>query len=154
MPCDKADILLAIQAINQNQVSSEYRAALAFNVTRTTLRNQRAGIQSRRDYKPKSKNLTKLEEEAIIAHILELDSQGFAPTLCAVRDMADKLRSKRGAGPVGKHWPRNFVNRTNSLTTRFNRLYDWQRALCEDLDTIQGWFNLVARTKATYGILN
>jgi hypothetical protein len=86
--------------------------------------------------------------------MLELDSRGFAPTLCAVRDMADKLLSKRGAGQVGKLWPRNFVNRTDSLTTRFNRPYDWQRAVCEDPDTISGWFNLVARTKATYGILD
>jgi hypothetical protein len=100
------------------------------------------------------KKLTKLEEEVIVRHILELDSRGFAPTLCAVREMADKLLSERSAGQVGKLWPRNFVNRTDSLTTRFNRPYDWQRALCEDPDTIQGWFELVARTKATYGILD
>ena len=49
-------------------------------------------------------------------------------------------------------WPRNFVNRTDKLTTRFNRPYDWQRALCEDPETIKAWFELVARTKATYGI--
>jgi hypothetical protein len=52
----------------------------------------------------------------IVRHILELDSRGFAPTLDAVRDMADKLLAERGAGHVGKQWPRNFVNQTDSLT--------------------------------------
>jgi hypothetical protein len=88
----------------------------------------------------------------IVRHILELDSRGFAPTLDAVRDMADKLLTERGAGHVGKQWPRNFINRTDSLTTRFNRPYDRQRALCEDPEVIRPWFELVARTKAIYGI--
>ena len=88
----------------------------------------------------------------ITRHILDLDSRGFPPTLNAVQDMADKLLAERGAGQVGKQWPRNFVKRTDSLTTRFNRPYDRQRALCEDPDTIRAWFDLIARTKATYGI--
>ena len=62
----------------------------------------------------------------IVRHILELDSRGFAPILGAVRDMADKLLTERGAGHVGKQWPRNFVNRIDSLITRFNRPYDQQ----------------------------
>jgi hypothetical protein len=51
-----------------------------------------------RNCKPKSKKLTKLEEEVIERHILKLDLQGFAPTLCAVQDIADKLLSKRNSG--------------------------------------------------------
>jgi hypothetical protein len=34
--------------------------------------------------------------------------------------MADKLLAARGAGQVGVYWPRNFIKRTDSLTTRFN----------------------------------
>jgi hypothetical protein len=56
----------------------------------------------------------------IISYILSLDQRGFAPTYAAVRDMADKLLAARGAGQVGFHWPRNFVKRIDSLTTRFN----------------------------------
>ena len=73
-----------------------------YNVPRSTLYSQRAGIAARRDCEPKSKKLTKLEEEVIVRHILELDSRGFAPILDAVRGMADKLLAKRGAGYVGK----------------------------------------------------
>jgi hypothetical protein len=88
----------------------------------------------------------------IISYILDLDRRGFAPTYAAVRDMADKLLAARGADQVGVHWPRNFVKRTDSLTTCFNRAYDRQRALCEDPALIRQWFELVEQTKAKYGI--
>ena len=122
--CAKAGILLIIAAINRAQFQNESLAALTFNVPRTTLCNQHAGIAARRDYEPNSKKLSKLEEEVIVRHILDLDLRGFAPTLGAVRDMADKLLAERGAGKVSKLWLYNFVKRTESLTTRFNRAYD------------------------------
>jgi hypothetical protein len=90
----------------------------------------------------------------IVGHILDLDLRGFAPTYAAVRNMADKLLAARGAGQVGQKWPANFVKRTDSLTTRFNRAYDRQRALCEDPVLIKNWFDLVEQTKAKYGICN
>jgi hypothetical protein len=147
-PCNEADVFLAISAIKRNQFQTGRRAAATYSIPETTLRRRRAGIAARRDCEPKSKKLTKLEEEVIIGHILDLDLRGFAPSLGAVRDMADKLLAERGAGQVGKQWPRNFVNRTDSLTTRFNRPYDRQRALCEDPETMKAWFELVAHTKA------
>lgn len=152
LPYNEADISLAILAMNQNQIQSVNHAAATFNIPESTLRSRRAGTTARRDCEPKSKKLTKLEEEVIVEHILDLDTRGFAPTLGAVRDMANKLLAERSAGHVGQHWPRNFVKRTDSLTTRFNRAYDQQRALCEDPAAIQAWFELVAHTKATYGI--
>jgi hypothetical protein len=88
----------------------------------------------------------------IISYILDLDQRGFAPTYAAIRDMANKLLSARGAVQVGQKWPANFVKRTDSLKTRFNRAYDRQRALCEDPVLIRSWFELVEHTKAKYGI--
>ena len=124
LPYNEASINLAIQAINQEQIQCEYRAALVYNVPQLTLHSQRARIAARRNCKPKSKKLIKLEEEVIIRHILELDSRGFAPILDAVRGIADKLLTKRSASHVSKQWPRNFINQTDSLITRFNRPYD------------------------------
>jgi len=43
LPCNEADILLAISAIDQKQIRSVNRAAVTFNVSETTLRNRRAG---------------------------------------------------------------------------------------------------------------
>jgi hypothetical protein len=151
---DEADIYLAISALNTDQIKTERRAAGTFGVSRATLHRRRVGTLARRDCQPNSKKLTQLEEEVIVKHILDLDSRGFAPTYAAVRDMADRLLAARGAGQVGVHWPRNFVKRTESLTTRFNQAYNRQRALCENPVLIQGWFELVEQTKAKYGICN
>ena len=71
-----------------------------------------------------------------------------------MQEMANKLLTKRGASKVGKNWLGNFVRRTESLTTQFNRLYNLQRALCEDPKTISNQFKLIQRTKAIYGILD
>jgi hypothetical protein len=97
-----------------------------------TMRDRRAGKPARRDCQPNSKKLTQREEEVIIKYILDLDLRGFPPTYSAVRDMADRLLAVRGAGQVGVHWARNFVKRTDSLKTSFNRAYNRQRALCKD----------------------
>jgi hypothetical protein len=43
------------------------------------------------------KKLTNPEEEAIIEHVLDLDSRGFPPSLNDVRYMANKLLAERGA---------------------------------------------------------
>jgi hypothetical protein len=79
---------------------------------------------------------------------------GFAPTYAAVRDLADKLLTARGAGQVCVQRARNFVKRTDSLTMRFNRAYERYRALCEDPALTAGWFKLVEETQARYGICN
>ena len=60
----------------------------------------------------------------VVRHIIDLNSRGFAPILGAIRDIANKLLAKGAAGQVGKQWPRDFVNRTDSLITQFNRPYN------------------------------
>jgi hypothetical protein len=119
-PCNEADILLAISALNQRQIQSVKHTAATYNVPKSTLRDRLAGKAARRDCQPNSKKLTKPKEEAIIAHILDLNSRGFSPSLNAVRDIANKLLAKRGAPPVSIKWLQNFVKRTERLTTRVN----------------------------------
>jgi hypothetical protein len=148
----EADIQLAISSINKKQIQTERAAVQIYNIPRTTLRDRCAGKPTRRDCQPNSKKLPELEEVVIFRHILDLDQCGFAPTYASVRDMADKLLAVRKAGQVGVHWPRNFVKRTDSLTTHFNRAYDRQRARCEDPILIRSWVELVEQTKTKYGI--
>ena len=123
-----------------------------YNVPQSTLRDRRAGKPLRRDCQPNWKKLTGLEEEVIVSYILDLDQSASASTYASVRYMADKLLAAHGGGQVGIHWPRNFVKRTDSLTTRFNRAYERQRALYEDPVLVRSWFELFEQTKAKYGI--
>ena len=97
-------------------------------------------------------NLTKTEEGVVVEHILELITRGFPPKLAAVADMANSLRAERNLGQVGLNWPSIWVKRRREFTMKFNRKYDYKRALCEDPEVIRGWFRLVANIKAKYGI--
>lgn len=151
---DEAAIVLAIQAIDSGGISSVRKAALLFNVSRTTLKRRMDGIRARRDCVPNSSILTKLEEEAIVRYIIDLDSRGFSPSLDEVRDMADTLLKARDASPVGQNWPSTFVRRTRELKTRLNRRRDYQRQKCEDPAIIKPWFVLVKNTIEKYGIVD
>jgi hypothetical protein len=101
---------------------------------------------------PNSRGLDNNKERVIIKHILELDAQGFGPRLADVAAIANSLRAKRNLGHVSTNWPSTFVKRQPELKVKFNRRYDYKRALCEDSGVVQGWFSLVANIKAKYGI--
>jgi hypothetical protein len=143
---------LAIQATIEDRDESERRVVAAFGVPRTTLQRRRNGALPRRDWEPGSKKLTKLEEEALVQRILDLERRGIGATRAMVQDMANDLLAERGGKPVGKHWVDNFKTRTPEIKLKRSRLYNHQQALNEDARVITPWFELVANTKAKYGI--
>ncbi len=151
-PYKEGQLLLAKSAIDRGQIRSNRRSAAIYGIPASTLLDRRNGKPSRRDCEPNSKKLTKLEEEVIIQHILDLDTRGFAPSYRAISDMANHLLSARGGAPVGIKWPTNFVKRTPTIKARLNRKYDYQRAKCEDPIIIGAWFELVRNTLQKYGI--
>lgn len=150
----EARIQLAIQALEQDATLSQKRAAAVYNVSQSTLSTRRAGTTFRRDCTPNSMKLLKTEEEVIVQHVLDLDARGFPPQLRDVKDMADSLLAERHRDPVGQNWAATFVKRQPELQVKFNRKYDYKRALCEDPEVIQDWFRLIENTKAKYGILD
>ena len=80
--------------------------------------------------------LTSTKELVIVQHILKLDEQGYPPRLTNVEDMANSLLAERNQPPVGKNWAGTFVKRRPKLTVKFNRKYDYKRALCKDPEVI------------------
>ena len=98
--------------------------------------------------------LLKTEEEVVVQHVLDLDERGFPPQLAAVKDMADSLLAERHRDPVGQNWAATFVRRQPELKIKFNRKYDYRRALYEDPKAVRGWFQLVENVKAKCGILD
>jgi len=148
----EASVQLAIQALDRKQFKSEKRAAAAYNVPRSTLQRRRAGTQSRRDSQPNSKNLTLLEEEVLVRHVLDRDLRGWGLTKKSVEEMANSLLTARRGKLVGKNWVDNFVNRTPEIKTQWSRSYDRQRALTEDPRVISPWFTLVKSFQEKHGI--
>ena len=150
----EARIIMAIEAIRTFKKISRRKAAIIYDVPESTLRDRMGGRSSRSDTRANGLNLTELEEGVIINHILDRDSRGFSPRQADVEDMANYLRKCRGAKPVGKLWAHRFIQRRPDLKTRFNRVYDFQRALCEDPELIGAWFRLVENMRAKYGVVD
>jgi hypothetical protein len=137
---NEARILLAFRLfkITQNYL---FAALQAFTKSPSVpLQHRQDGIQSRRDYIPKSRKLSDLEEQIIVRFILDLDSRGFPSRLRFVEELANSLLTDRDMLPVGKRWSHNFVKRQPELKTRLFRTYDYQRAKCEDPTIIRGCF--------------
>ena len=148
----ESQIQLALLAIQRNATLSIPRAAAIYSVAESTLRRRLAGKLSRQDSTPNSMRLLVTEEETLCDYILDLDWRGFPVRLSTVKDLADSLLAARNREPVGQNWAKSFVKRRPELRIKFNRKYDYKRALCEDPELIQGWFRLVQNTKAKYGI--
>lgn len=124
-------LLLAIQAIQKQEIPSIREAARRFNVPYTTLLTRLRGVTNRADTRANSYKLTETEEESLLQWILSMDRRGAAPRPAAVREMANLLLAKRGSAaiqPVGEKWVYNFVKRHDKLASRFSRRYDYRRA--------------------------
>ena len=117
---EEGRIDLALHAYTSSQFQSLRRAAVAFNVNHQRLSDRLRGITSRSQTRPNSYKLTATEEQTIIRYILDLNARGFAPRLCEVADMADKLLGIRGRELVGKNWAERFVTRLDKLKIAFN----------------------------------
>ena len=153
-PSKEARVILALEAVRNDENLGLRAAARLYNIPYNTLRDRHAGKPARRDTMPNSRNLTDLEEQTIVQYVVELYTRAFPPRLGSVEDMANQLLHARDAPPVGKRWAYNFVKRQPQLRTRYTRRYDYQRAKCEDPKVISEWFALVRNVKAKYGIVD
>ena len=129
---NESQIQLAIQAIKRNATLSQRRAASIYNVPQKTLSDWLAGKLPRRDYTTNSMRLRLTEDIVIKEYAVDLDAQGFLLRPARLEDKANLLLAARGQPLVGKNWVTSFVRRHPKLWIKFNRKYDYKRALCED----------------------
>ncbi|RJE17767.1 Pogo transposable element, partial [Aspergillus sclerotialis] len=150
-------ILLAISAIQKNEITAIREAARRFAIPESTLRRRLNSRMNRAETRANSHKLTQIEEESLVQWILSMDQRGVAPRPTTVREMANLLLQGRETTPVqtvGEKWVYNFVKRHSELATRFSRRYNYERAKCEDPKAIREWFDCVQRTIVQYGILS
>lgn len=107
----EARIILAIEAIQTSKKLSRRAAAKIYKVPYTTLSDRIDGRTFRPETRPVISKLTKIEEEVIIPHILDMEIRWFAPRLAGVEDMANYILESRGGQLVRKLWAHRFVQR-------------------------------------------
>ena len=66
-----------------------------YDVSRITLRNRMESRTLKVEKRNIQHNLTLIEEETLVRHILDLDSRGFPSRIDDVRDMTDLLYKTR-----------------------------------------------------------
>jgi hypothetical protein len=98
---DDGQLILSIQAMQNNPNLSARAAGKIYNVDHQKISRRKRGMKSRRDIPANSRKLTDLEESTIVQYILDLDAKGFPPRLSGVEDMANRLLAERDAGRVG-----------------------------------------------------
>ena len=149
-------IQLAIDAItyakSNGKKLSQRRAAQIYEVPQKTISDRINGRPQRERTQPNRRKMEPIEEQTLVRYIIDQDVRGFPMRLSYVEDMANLLLESRGGKPVGKHWARRFIDAQPALKTKFNRRYDYQRALCEDPVVISKWFELVRNMMAKHGI--
>src|ERR1700740_1642995 len=79
---DEAKLILALEALKNDDKLSIRAAAKVYAVPYTTLYDRRAGRPARRDISANSRKLTDLEEETIVQYIIKLCTRYFPPRLC------------------------------------------------------------------------
>ena len=148
-------ILVAIQAIENQEKLSIREAARIYDIPFSTLQARLAGRKNRVELRANSFKLTEIEENSLKKWVISMDIRGAAPRPSMVQEMANLLLETRGTTPiqtVGVNWVTKFVKRHPELDIRFSRRYDYKRAKCEDPKIIKEWFNLVQKTILENGI--
>ena len=78
------------------------RATKTYDVSRTTLRDRIESRILKTKKRNTQHNLTPIEEETLVRHILDLDSRGFPSRIDDVRDMTDLLCKVRHVKSIDK----------------------------------------------------
>jgi hypothetical protein len=152
-PTRNSRVDLAISAMRDTPTLSRRRAARIYGCTTNTIRNRMLGVPARGSKPTKQQNLLPGEESALVAHILRLDEQGFAPRKDQIKQAASDILAKRGKEPVGTNWTCNFIKRHPELRSRRARTFDYKRHKAEDPDAIRAWFETYKSNRDKYGIV-
>jgi hypothetical protein len=148
-------LLLAIQAIEKQEIATISLAARTFNVPPSTLRRRLSRIQDRASSGANSHKSSEIDERSLQKWNLSMDSREAALRPISVREMADLLPHQRGTTPivsVGQNWVAHFMKRHPLLSFPSSKMYNHGREKCEDPKIIGEWFNLVQKTILQFGI--
>ena len=78
------------------------RVVKTYDVSQTILRDRMKGCIPKTEERKTQHNLTLIEKEILVRHILDLDSRGFPSRINDVRDMTDLLYKIRHIKLINK----------------------------------------------------
>jgi DDE superfamily endonuclease/Tc5 transposase-like DNA-binding protein len=155
----QARMKLAHREFNSGKFKSIRTAAISYDLPKSTLTERVNGVLPKNEIVPHNRLLSITEETTLVEWILDKDTRGLPLTKAMVKEMAEILLAEHEISAlnippyIGKNWVDKFIKRQPSLQLKYNRRYDYTRALCEDPIALSAWFRLVQNTIAKYGIM-
>ena len=144
---------LTLQTFEKDLQLNIRKAVQLYNIPRITLTHYINGRSIYANIIINLQKLTALEEEVVVREVLDLDSRRFLPRMYDMEDMANRLLATYDATCVRPYWASNFIKRQPELCIYWNRLYDYQKAQCEDPEIIGVWFRFFQNIVAKYSII-
>jgi DDE superfamily endonuclease/Tc5 transposase DNA-binding domain len=158
MPPSEVRINAAIQAYQSGQFKSLSASAKRFNCSVATVMRRFHGRPPKANSTSYNRKLSDTEELILVEWIVDNNTRGISVTKAMLVQKAELLllqhepNASRSTPRIGVNWPSNFIKRHPDLRMKYNRKYDYQRALCEDPQLLYNWFQLVRNTIDKWGI--
>ncbi len=87
----KNRLFLAIQAIYTTKKISIQDITKVYNIPKSSIHNQMKNITTIANKRNNRHQLTLTKEKTLVQYILDLDTQGFPPQICDVKNIANSL---------------------------------------------------------------
>lgn len=148
---------LALEAYKKGLFLSITKAALAYDVPPSTLKDRIKGVAPREEKTANCRKLTDTEEDTLSAWILDMEKRGLPLQMSAIRHLVQRLLSARipsSSKPIGEKWVARYIKRRPELKAKFSQTHDYERAKCEGPNLIKGWFQRFNDAVEKYGILS
>jgi hypothetical protein len=99
----EAHMIFAVKALHENPKLKCKVVARSFRVPKSTLRSRINSHLTLSECRLAMQKIIDLEEQVIFKRILNLNSQGFAPQIASVEDMANFILKSQGKECIGQH---------------------------------------------------
>jgi hypothetical protein len=142
------DVTNALNALVNGEYKSIYKAAIAFQIPSSTLRDRRKKSKSRTESHVSQQLLTPIEESTLENWIYQAAKLGTPVTLQLVRILASEIQSQRSSNhdenelsPISDRWVDRFRTCHPRIKTCFSRTIDTARSSALDFSTIKSYFD-------------
>jgi hypothetical protein len=142
------DVTIALNTLVNGECTSIRKAAIAFQISSSTLHDRRKKSKSRTESHVSQQLLAPIEETTLKSWIYLAANLGAPVTLQLVKILASEIQSKRRSNhdeneisPISDRWVDRFRTRHPRIKTCFSRTIDTARSTALNFSTIKSYFD-------------
>ncbi|KZZ95587.1 DDE superfamily endonuclease, CENP-B-like protein [Ascosphaera apis ARSEF 7405] len=151
---NEKNLSLAIASLENGESPSIAKAALAFNVNRTTLsRRYKGQTLCHEESHQHLQRLSPPQEKYLTDWIIDLDRRGLPPSYLRVKEMAKRILHESGDDEdLGANWIRGYRKRNPSITSLLGVRLDHKRVDGTQYDIMKTFYDRFHEIQARYKV--